>query len=533
MFTSIKHFFAAIDKALAVSEKYIDKRILTGKFVEDLVTLTVLGKKYLKKHWPDWCKKILAAPITKLLIKIALFSIGIMRKIPIFGEIVPLSADGFNLWGKFFNQLSLLFLSTLLLFFGQVLLLNNSLLLFFITLPLSLLLLLLTIITTYALLQKRDEKKPTKSLAEIKEILKQSFFSFSFLFFYHLFILLNILILFFLFAFFLQTSFNEFTSTWTSSFIFWLSILFVGSLLLFCATLFSLIAWQAYFGVIFAQQKTFSSLVLSWQLLKRHASVLCFFPLCIVFLSIPAVEWAGLQHTISGSSLGLFLLFHILLFLGWLMRRRFLDTQQPEGIKRPANMRVFHILFGIGVLNYILLTTTMVQFNPQISVYIQELRNQLLLLRVFETYTNKQFGYTIQYPTSWSVYEWDQRKQSVTLYTNETKTENGGIWVTITVLPVKETEFENLLSEKPGLISYDTGTRDLVSKITNFSLQEYQGLEYTYIKEAKPYAEYQKHYLIRRGDNVYDISLRTNSREVEAQNSMLFRKIIDSFRLTN
>lgn len=529
MLGSIKQFFSNLDRFLTSAQQYFDNRILTGKFISDISKINLLTKIYVtekvKIFWSKYKKTKNYQLLTATFRSIYIF----LKKIPFFAEGFPMLFDAFHIIKGFSNALFALVLFTLIGLLFILFFFNRALVLFFIIAPLIVLFTLFGALMTYTIFEKRDKGIKTNFLNELKNGFG-SFLSFTFLFFYHCFISLNLVILFFLFAFFLYSTFIDVPiPTWGTSFFYWLVLILLSIVLAFCLFVFSVIAWFAYYYVIFTKAKTFESLTRSWSYIKIYFVEICGYSLTLFLVTLPSFIWLIFYYREIGIGFSIFILLHEMLFLGWLFRRHFIDKNTTAATTRPHTSRVFHIIFGAGVINYLLLTSVLIRLGPQLLETMQRLREQVIMTSDVTPYTNTELGYSIKYPDSWTLYSWDKKSQSITIYNNDTKTRIGGIWVIIQVLPTNKSNFETLFRREPGLVLYDTGTKDILSKNTNLMIAGYDTVKYTFIKDSKPYPEYQTHYLIKKGLLSYDIMFKVNSKEIEDKNKFLFEKIVNSF----
>ncbi len=193
--------------------------------------------------------------------------------------------------------------------------------------------------------------------------------------------------------------------------------------------------------------------------------------------------------------------------------------------------QIFIIVTLFGLVNYVLVSNVITtQFN-YITSSVEKVRNDYFSSEKLAVYSNPVYGFSVGYPQNWSMYEW--RGSSVTFYNNYTGTLAGGIWMNISVSPYIERDFQRLYNVRPGLVSLDNKTQDVTTKVTNITVDEYRGVNYTYFKKAEPYSEYQTHYLVHNNQYVFDIKFTTLDKDVEGNNTDLFEKIVASFIFTD
>jgi len=177
----------------------------------------------------------------------------------------------------------------------------------------------------------------------------------------------------------------------------------------------------------------------------------------------------------------------------------------------------------------VLLSVFLIKEYPSLNTFVQQQEDNLLATQETQPYTNNTYGYTIQYPQSWTVYEWN--KTSTTFYNNYTGTISGGTWMTVTVTSYNSKSFDTLFNAQPGLVGSGS-TTNITTKVTNMSIQGYDTVNYTLAKQQTPYPQFETHYLIHRGSLTYDIAFISVTNDVANYNSDLFEKIINSFQFT-
>src|SRR6185437_12004376 len=172
-----------------------------------------------------------------------------------------------------------------------------------------------------------------------------------------------------------------------------------------------------------------------------------------------------------------------------------------------------------GCINYILLSILLIKEYTPLTTFIQKQQDNYLASLEEKQYISNAYHYTISYPQNWSFYQW--QNNSVTFYNNYTRTLTGGTWMTITISPAGESNFAQLYDATPGTIENKT-SKTTTTKVTNLTIQGYPGVNYLFIKPGLPYTEYESHYLILKGNSVYDISFTSVTNDVASYNSDLF-----------
>ena len=104
--------------------------------------------------------------------------------------------------------------------------------------------------------------------------------------------------------------------------------------------------------------------------------------------------------------------------------------------------------------------------------------------------------------------------------------------MTITISPYEGSIFNELYSDAPGVVAKDPQNKDIITKVTNMTIQNYPTVNYLFTKPSIPYTNYETHYLIHKNNNVYDVSFTSVTNDVASYNSTLFTKIINSFKFS-
>jgi len=221
------------------------------------------------------------------------------------------------------------------------------------------------------------------------------------------------------------------------------------------------------------------------------------------------------------------LLGQIFMLLTYLLRNIFLSEKVSEE-KLSQNLQYgFYLSFLIGIVTYFLGSALFIQQHSNIQEFLWQEEQKSVLASELTQYQDKEYNYSINYPKSWTVYRWEDN--TVSLYNNYSGSNEGGIWINISVRSDHNANFDILRSSRPGLIEYNTGTQSIMTKVSDITIQGYPGVKYTYSLPRNPAPQYQIHYLIQKDEHVYDIVFLTTSKAVQGNNLELFETIFSSF----
>jgi hypothetical protein len=183
-----------------------------------------------------------------------------------------------------------------------------------------------------------------------------------------------------------------------------------------------------------------------------------------------------------------------------------------------------------GIVCYLLFAGILIYLQPHILANIQSQKQNTIDTYNLTPYQNNYYGYTISYPKAWTLYEW--KNKSITLYNNESGIVINGIWISISVSSLLQSNYVALYESRPGLVSYNGGAKNLITKIANISFQKYTGVKYISIITGPQNSEYHIHYLIHKNDQIYDIDFMNLNQITQNANRDLFDRIIRSFQFT-
>jgi hypothetical protein len=232
-----------------------------------------------------------------------------------------------------------------------------------------------------------------------------------------------------------------------------------------------------------------------------------------------------------GITAGLYLYYYMQLLLLFLLQKRqpIAEKKQQSATKPRYSLKIIVVsIMLFGIVNYFLFAVFVSKNYQPIIHVINNVYADLMNQQQMESYSNKQYHYTIAYPSHWAFYQW--KENTVTFYNNNTGTINGGTWLTIMVTPFATSQFTQYYQASPGVVLYEMDTKNVTTKITNLSLQGYSGVQYISLKTGIPYNHYEKHFIVHKSDFVYEIVFATLTNETTDNESALIDKIFNSFK---
>lgn len=522
------NFFKSIGEFLNRAEDYMDYRVRTGKYVGDIQVATKDLRAESIKHSKGQLSKFQRSILYKLLFGTLLSVWKQLLKIPFFGLTISIAIYAIKLLTTFFLEA---LLTVTLSFLSTIFLLNlfySSIVQFFIFLIPILLLNLLLVAAFYkrVYLHEKGEKI---SFLKTLPLTKPKFFEISKLFLFQTMLFILAIISFSILALFFKFFFDAIATAWSGSFIYWFFVIFTGLCFLFGALIVSVLTHQSFFIMLLDDQTVDDAIKSSLYFTKAYLSQFFFYYLVLYLSSIILFLWAGLYYLYFGMTIVIFLTIHVSLLLGFLLRKKYytkFDLSETAFAFNTKQLFILIILFGF--VNYGFAAVIISRQFTYLTGIFETQRDSYFLTKALQRYTNTLYKFSIEYPQSWNMYE--RRSSSVTFYHNYTGTMTGGIWLNITITPYSEKDFLRLYHARPGLISLDTTTKDVTTKVSNINIQNYNGVNYTVYKENEPYPEYQTHYLIHKDNYMYDIMFTALDKDIEGNNLALFERIVASFR---
>ena len=518
----MKNFFRSIDNGLTTIEDYIDLRIRTGKFTQDMPILSRLISEHTKErsafYWNLFYK---SAPVQFIVVRFQRIYNSLM-KIPPLANSINIALEGVRVLSWGFIEACVAIAVAFFSVFLSVSLFQNSPVSFFLFIPLLFFCNIFVFSLFYLYVDKKLKHETMNWLKAMQEV-GHHFISVSILLSYHLSLILGAGIFFLITSLYYSYLFDFFAIDWGKSFYYWVVIVFLAiliTLFLFMMTIFFL---QSFFFMLLEKKSAFQAFGLSIRFFRTFPLQLFSFNFLLLLAGVGFGIWTITQFYYVGIGLALLFWGSSALFLNYLLRRKFIErtvSSIDEGLSSYKTLLLFLPL--IGASTYILSAAFIMQHYKEINaLFIEEQAVD------FKTFENTEFGYSINYPNEWTVYHTENNL--ITLYNNDTGTKAGGISVTITTSPLSE-NFDVLFKSKPGLIYYETVTNNVTTKVTNLAIDGHSAVKFTYIKNDVSSTEYQTHYLIRRNDREYDVVFTTVNKGVEDINTELFNQIIGSFR---
>jgi len=525
---AISNFFNGFNTFLNNCVSYVGSRIITGKFIEDI--------KFLITSFIDFeinvcIKTFKYLSHVNFLIKFAyvLRSLNyFLLQIPFFSILYFFLIEIIKIIFYCYSELFIIFAIT---FPASILLLDwfqTSIIFFCIAFIPYILGNIICFSALYYCIYKRESGEKISLWESINFILRHIFPIFLPIIVYVSVVAECVAVYIFL-ALSLIFLFTILNLPWSNSFIYLFVVIFSGTLIFVSIFTLTLIIIQTYFTVLFDSLPFHVALKQSVKNIKK--SIYWYIFLYIILLIFCTIfTWhAFLLHLYLGLSFGIYLTAVTSTFLGYLLRKKFsINTNVNSYGYSKKLYKTINIIIIFGLINYSLLSNLLIKEYQPVTTLIQTQQDNYLANQNINTYVNHMYGYSIQYPMNWSMYQW--QNNSVTFYNNYTQTLSGGTWMTITINPSKGSNFTQLYDAIPGVVPNSQGTGDETTKITNMSIQGYHAVNYLQVHPNVPYTDYESHYVINKGLRIYDISFTSVTNDIGNYNSDLFTKIISSFQ---
>jgi hypothetical protein len=525
MWKSIVNFFKAIDAGLIAIEDYFDYRVKTGKWIGDVKDIS----QNTNTNSNATLHKLRRGKITRLFFLSLLHVWNKLVRIAAIEIAAELTIDAIIILRRFFFQiivfLQISFLSIVILFN----LFTNAPIIFFISLfPILFFNSLLLSALYYIIQGDKKEAKPTITYAF--QVSFQVFSKLCALILIHVVTSLVLIAAFSIAATFYSYVFTFIRFTWENSFGYWIIIVPLFFILLTALFTLHIVTCQAYFIVLFERKNIPFAIRKSIAMLREHLSWFSFFYLLLLLIFMHISYWISIIFFPLGFIASIFLLGQASLHLSFLLRRRFAHSHilSSENISKDDKMLLtFFMIFGL--VTYIATAGLTIKEHPFIINSIDQFQKDFIVSQQLKTYTNPKYGYSIDYPQTWTVHE--EHDNSVTIYNNITQTTIGGIFVSIKALPFSEFDFNKLYDARSGLSSYETLEKNITIKVNNLVIDyRYPAVKYTYLKSGDPLNEYSINYLIHKDDLMYVVSFITYDKEIQGENINLFETMINSLR---
>ena len=524
------NFFKAIGNFLNACVDYIELRVLTGRFIGDLSS----KKAQLNS---DLTTKSKAAVTTTIKSKpsrqfnsVFLRVWNIFLKFSLFENFVTLVASAIKLLILFYAEIFLVFAMTLPLVILLLYLFEASIITFFVLLIPVLLLILYSVSALYYCIEKRTAGEKIAIWQSLKFSGKH-IMEIGLPFLTQLAIICETTVIYFAIILLSGYLFELAHISWEGSFLYWLLIIFLGILLVIGLFLLTIITHQAYFSVLFRQKTLPQSFRNGWEQIKSYPFQYFFFYI-LLYLTYLLFAWRiTLSYLLLGIAFSLFLLAISGILLGYLLQKKFpphvFGENASVDVKKKSNpLFAGSIIFGM--ICYCLVGILVTRNYHAILAFVQQQQDNYLAAQEIKTYTNVAYRYTLSYPQNWTIYL--KGEDTVTFYNNYTGSVTGGTWLAIKVSPYDANFFTTLFQASPGIVVFDPRSKNITTKISNITVDGYDSINYTFIKNGLPYNQYETHYLVHKDAYLYDLTFIALTNDVQGYNGELFQKIINSFR---
>jgi hypothetical protein len=511
---------------------YVDNRILTGKFIGDIAYQILRFIKFITSVIKQIYTFLNRSKTFSAFITYLIELWNILLKVPIFNMTVQMITDILTIVIACYSEIFIVFTLT---FTSSVVLLNwfqSSIILFFIALIPIILLNNFFASALYYSIRDREINGKISFWQDVKTIASR-FGSICSPIVIELALILESFIAYFLILFFVSGIYNYFKITWSGSFFFWFVVIFLSNIIVIGLFILTLIMQQAYFSMLFnglSLKKAINQNILQ---IRKAIPYYLFYNIIFYLISADLIWHAVLSSLYIGFTLGLYSAISLGMFLAFLLHRQFAneEAEQISTIQTNKKSHIVMIIIVAGFINYLLIASLFIKEYEPILSFIQMQQDNFLAQQEMKLYVNKLHNYSLEYPGNWTLYQWNS--DSVTFYNNYTGTLTGGTWMNINISPYNENYFEHLYYAAPGITDYNAQSGDVTTKVTDTTLQNFQTVNYTYIKRGLPYKQYETHYLIHKDGFLYDIAFVSLTNDVASYNSDLFQKIINSFIFIN
>lgn len=524
-------FFKSIDNFLTNCEEYIEQRVWNGKFIYDLTFISATETEKAKDSYLKHKKKVQDSPSYKALATALTHIWGILMRIPVFGDSLSILLDGIRLCIKYILHYLIILIFELTSASWLLGAFQKSPFVFCLILVPILLVNLLVLSGFFSLVVKR-ERGGHITMSESLSQTGQSLASNTFLFLLQVSITVSLGTFYLGFSSLLSFLFGKFNIDWSNSFFYWMPIVMMGLLLLVILYLTTLIIVFSYIFILLDKKKTSQAINQSWHYLQNDPKHSVTFYFSLTLVTFLYIVFASINNYEGGFAVSVLFSSQAFLFLGFLLKRKYYSKDVTPTLNLFGKLHPpLKPLLAIGLLSYVAFSIYIIKTQPAIMQIITKDRETVTIKYDLKTYSNTDFHYSIMYPKTWSLYRWSNH--SVTLYTNDTGTDVGAVKVDIDVHPESTSNYLQLYEAKPGLVIYDTATKDVLTKIANVSIQGENAVKFIYTKVSDAQSEYQTHYLVHHNNLVYDIDFVTSSKKSDEEYGDLFDQIIKSFKFND
>lgn len=446
--------FSGFNDFLNHSVDYLDNRIITGKFLIDIfhqfrrfvrAIITVIKKLYS-----------LLRRLGVFIVIISIFASlwNNLLKIPLFKKCAGIIFDALSLAVSFYSDIFIVFAIT---FTSTFLLLDwfqSAIFLFFIALIPVILLNNFFISLVYSRITESETIGKISFWEDFKNLIPR-FIEINTPLVIVCSLIIESCVAYFFIVFCVTEIFTFLRVPWSGSIAYWFIFTILSSLTIIGLITLIIIMQQSYFYILL------NRLPLKKAISQSKMHILEFLPYYLFFNGIFYISsfvliWRSfLSSLYIGFTFGLYCTLTLGSFLMYLLQRQF-GNSEPESISRvnPAmKNRLVLIIIIAGIINYLLVASLIIQKQQPLRSYFQTQQDNYLAQQEMKQYVNYIYGYSIEYPGYWTVYQWSSK--SVTIYNNYTKTLSGGTWLNITITPYNQTYFDQLYNDTPGITNYD------------------------------------------------------------------------------
>ncbi len=521
----IKKVFKRIDDFLIDCADYLSNNVRSGKVFSDIREIFYILFIIVSKTVSSFSLKVYKTKAFQNVLSIVRAIAARLMQIKIVENAVSVFFGGLFFLKKYYAEFFIVLTFTLLNALILLLLFEDVPIIFLVSFFPILFVNAVCVFSLYNFIDKKEQGKKVTLLDSLESSIHQ-FFSLATLILFHVFGVITLVNFFFAAALFTSLCFELFHIDWKSSYLYWYFVSYSAVAITISLIIFNNITIQAYFYILSERKKPLQAFKNGLHFVNNYLFQFLSLSLLLILFSLPLFYWAISSYQDLGFAVGLFFILQLSILYGFLLRRKLINGNSvfSEDNSLKQNF-IFRGVFVSGVISYILFGFVFVHFHPTLIRLIQQAN---LVPEKLTTYVNKEYGYAIDYPKSWSIYSWPDK--SVTIYNNYTGTEIGGIWVTIKVYSIAQADFDSFFNNKAGLLFYDPGTKEAIRKISNISIRGSDTVKYTAIKPGIASTQYETHYLVKRGERAIDIVFIALRPNVEDDNRDLFETMINSFR---
>jgi hypothetical protein len=503
-------------------EEFADKG---KKYLDETADQLQNEEKKRGKAFQQSASTFWSTPFGSILRKNGLF---LYKTFPWINILVFIIVEGAKLWRRYYAEFLSVFALTFVSLPLLVLLFERTPVIFFLCFLPIVILNTLALSTVYRYIDNSQRGEKT-SLRQSFHYTCKRLLPITLLISFYIFLATATIIVFLGIAWGLSAYLTQNHIDWFRQYYYWLIILSIGTFLASLFFILILLAQHVYYAFLLDRANPREELKNIIPLMKHYyvATFPLFFLVLLFF--IPIMFWLSISYLDVGVGLLLLCIFHATFLFSYLLRKRLLGTSYAENTTQKTLPRAWFVTgFILGTVSYLMCMGATIMWHATLMQFINRLQQDRAIEHQLITYMNTTYGYTIDYPRRWSVYQW--QPNVTTLFDNNTGTFIGGVWVNISVTYAKKTNYQKLYNAKNGTSIPNPELNITTVKLTNFTMQNQPGVKYSVTKSDFPLSEYETHYQIKKDNLTYDISFVTKSKDIEADNQMLFEKMLESFR---